>query len=54
MEDFLQNLHIGNEPLIMRKTCFQYLLRNDFIGVGCSNKIHRNVGVNENHEDMLT
>ena len=53
MKDFLYNLHVRDQPLIMSNPGFQYPPGENFVGMSRSNPIHRDVGVDHWYNILL-
>ncbi len=50
MKDLLQDLGVGDEPLTIIYQLFEQSLRVALAGVGCAHEIHRNIGIDQNHD----
>jgi len=50
VEDLLKDLGVGDEPLAISDESFKHPLGVDFVRVRGSHEVHRNVGVDEDHD----
>jgi hypothetical protein len=50
MQYFLEHFRVGDPALALAQQLLHAPLRVDLMGMGCSNKVHRNVGINQDHE----
>ncbi len=48
VQDFLKHFSICNQALALTDQLFKPTLSVDFVRMGCSDQIHRNVGVDQN------
>lgn len=49
VQDFLQDLGIGNQTLTVGDQLLEQTLRVRFVRMRCANQIHRDIGVDQNH-----
>ena len=50
MQDLLENLGIGDETLPFSDQFLQYSLRIALVSMECADQVHRDIGIDQNHE----
>ena len=53
MENFLQNLGVGDQSLSFANEFLDPSLCVNLVRMGCSHKIHWNIGIDQNHDSLL-
>jgi hypothetical protein len=51
MQDLLKDLSVRDQALALDHATLQQTLRFDFVGMGGSNQVHRDIGVHEDHRE---
>src|SRR5215470_260526 len=49
MQNFLEHLSVGNKPSFFHRQLFQQKPGFGFIRMRCTNQVHRDVGIDEDH-----